>query len=82
VHKRISQLQAYIALEEKYLLGAQTMLNASTTDNLKQMANQQLDIFNKNIKEWKAQLDSLISAHNATLPALGDQLTVSEKIPY
>ena len=48
MRKRISQLQAYIALEEKYLLGAQTMLNASTTDNQKQMANQQLDIFNKN----------------------------------
>lgn len=60
--KRITQLKSYIAVEEKFAQGAQAILKASTTDNQKLTASNQLDNFKKNIGEWQKELDQLTQA--------------------
>jgi hypothetical protein len=57
--KRITQLNSYISIEEKFAQGAQAILKASTTENQKNTANNQLDNFKKNIAEWQEELDML-----------------------
>jgi hypothetical protein len=58
--KRITQLNSYISIEQKFAQGATAILKASTTENQKVTADNQLENFKKNIAEWQQELDEIM----------------------
>lgn len=73
-NKRITQLQAYISIEEKYAQGAQSIINASTTEAQRVMAAQQLENFKANIREWNVELVKLVAQNHMMQPQIDDDL--------
>ncbi|KAJ3225720.1 Serine/threonine-protein kinase MRCK alpha [Clydaea vesicula] len=75
--KRITNLQALIALEEKYLIGAQNLLLAATAESQRLMTVQQIELFQKNIKDWKLELDKMVQELNSSSSQTGEAIVLS-----
>jgi predicted RND superfamily exporter protein len=72
--KRINQLKSYISIEEKFAQGARAILKASTTENQRVTATNQLENFKKNIVEWQDELDTLLNDNDPLNVSIKDKV--------